>query len=299
MPNSQAAQECRAWLAAERPAIEEALERLLPPEEGPAARLAAAMRHSTLAPGKRLRPVLVLESCRTCGGSDDVALPAAAAIEMLHTYSLIHDDLPAMDDAAERRGRPSCHLAFDEATAVLAGDALLTRAFAILAEEIEDPAAARAAAAELADAAGDQGMVAGQMMDMLGESATPQKELVEAIHAAKTAALFRASTAIGARLAGASNESLRALATYGEALGRAFQIVDDRLDLEGSDLDLGKPSGQDAAQGKMTDPAVFGAGPSRERAKSFGAQAVRALEPFGERAERLRWIVQAVLERMQ
>ena len=298
MPNTQAAEECRAWLAAERPAIEQELARLLPPEEGPAARLAAAMRHSTLAPGKRLRPILVLESCRACGGSAQTALPAAAAVEMLHTYSLIHDDLPAMDNAAQRRGRTSCHVAFDEATAILAGDALLTRAFAILAKQIEDPAAARAVVAELADAAGDQGMVAGQMMDILGESATPQKEFVESIHAAKTAALFRAATTIGARLAGASEAQLRALAAYGEALGRAFQIVDDLLDREGSDRDLGKPSGQDAAQAKMTDPAVFGAGPSRQRAEAFAAEAIEALEPFGERAERLRGIVQVVLERL-
>lgn len=256
-------------------------------------RLRAAMKYSLLAGGKRLRPVLCLSSAALCGLDAERALPFAAALECIHTYSLIHDDLPAMDDDDMRRGRPSCHKAFDEATAILAGDALLTDAFTLMASVGLRPATlgvatspippeqVLAAIAEAADAAGSGGMVGGQLMDMTctGKADVPP-ETLRRLDALKTGALFRASCATGALLAGADAAALAALRGYGEALGSAFQIVDDILDVTSDTATLGKPAGSDATMGKTTYPALFGLERSRELASEAALTAVRQLIHF-------------------
>jgi len=277
-----------AWLEQCRARVDAALARYLPPEGGgPAGRLAEAMRYSVFAGGKRLRPALVLAACELCGGTQEAALPAACAMELVHTYSLIHDDLPAMDDDDLRRGRPSCHRAFDEATAILAGDALLTLAFEVLAEA---PCKARAPAmvAELARGAGAAGMVGGQAADMFLEGGERTAEAVEFIHSHKTAALMAAALRLGALAAGAPDDKVQRLGRFGEALGLAFQIADDTLDAQATTKDLGKTAGKDAASGKITYPAVFGIEESRRKAAEAVGRAVAELEPFGPRADLLR-----------
>jgi len=285
-----------AYMAAQHPAIDEALDRFLPRPEGPAARLAEAMRYSVFAGGKRFRPALVLLASGLCGGARDDALPPACAVELVHTYSLIHDDLPAMDDDDFRRGRPSCHRAFDEATAILAGDALLTLAFEILAQP---PGGTRAAAlvAELARGAGAAGMLAGQMADMLFQGAEPTPEAVDFIHRHKTAALIAASLRLGAIAADATPAATDRLGRFGTALGLAFQIADDALDVQATSGQLGKTAGKDAASGKVTYPAVFGLAPSRRRARELVEEAVAELDPFGPAADLLRDIARYVVER--
>ena len=229
--------------------------------------LAAAIRHSLLAPGKRLRPMLVLMACEACGCDSERALAAACAVEMVHTYSLIHDDLPAMDDDDLRRGLPSCHAKFGEATAILAGDALLAQAFELLATGIEPPAVAARCCAELAAAAGACNLVGGQEDDLKAQFSDLGIEELERIHRRKTGAIMRASLRLGGIAADAREAQLAALDVFGEKLGLAFQIVDDLLDLEGDENLLGKRAGKDSERGKLTFPAVLGIEQSRHRGR--------------------------------
>jgi len=291
------------YLRQARRQVDEALAQWLPAESvAPTAlcpaRLAQAMRYSVMAGGKRLRPVLALMAAEACGGDPSAALPAACAVEIVHTYSLIHDDLPAMDDDDLRRGRPTCHKAFDEATAVLAGDGLLTFAFELLAREITPPQAALDCVLVLAKAAGPEGMVGGQMADLQAEGSsegTPQA--LEAIHRRKTGALLRASLTMGAITAGASAEQVANLDIYGRAVGLAFQIIDDLLDVQGDEAKLGKRVGKDQGLGKWTYPGFLGVDGSRRRAKELADEAVSALDAFGGRGERLRALALDLLER--
>ena len=286
----------KAYAAARRPVVDAALEAFLPTGGGPAGRLAEAMRYSVFAGGKRFRPLLVLLASELCGGDEAAALPPACAIEMVHTYSLIHDDLPAMDDDDFRRGRPSCHKAFDEATAILAGDALLTLAFELLARP-ECGNRSAALVGELARGAGTSGMLGGQMADMVFEGATPTAEAVDFIHRHKTAALIAASTRLGAIAADAPPETVDRLGRYGQDLGLAFQVADDALDVESTSEELGKTVGKDAAAGKVTYPAVFGLAEARQRASDLVGAAVAELEPFGPAADLLRDIAHYVIRR--
>ncbi len=290
-----------AHLTARSRVVEAALDRLLPPAAASPARLHEAMRYSAQAGGKRLRPALVMDACACVGGQPEAVLPTACALECIHTYSLIHDDLPCMDDDDLRRGRPSCHKQFDEATALLAGDALLTLAFALTAANataagIRAEQALRATA-ELAEAAGAPGMVGGQMLDLLAEGQRPTHELVEAIHLRKTTALLRCSVRCGAILGGGSEAQIDALSQYGTALGLAFQIVDDILDIEGDEAQLGKPIGSDLGHEKATWPAVHGLAASKERAADLAEEAVAALADFGSVADPLRALARFVVER--
>ncbi len=283
--------------------VDEALGLYLPEEdEDPKAlcpaRLASAMRYSVLGGGKRLRPILCLLAAEACGGDITSALPAACALEMVHTYSLIHDDLPAMDDDDLRRGRPTCHKAFDEATAVLAGDGLLTLAFEVVAKHVQPAEAAIACVRILAEGAGPEGMVGGQMADLQAEGRTDATlEALEAIHRRKTGALLRASLRMGAVVAGANEATLRALDVYGHAVGLAFQIIDDLLDVEGDETKLGKRVGKDSELGKWTYPGLLGVEGSRQRARQLAEEAVEALALLGEQGERLRALALDLLER--
>lgn len=250
--------------------------------------LAAAIRHSLHAPGKRLRPVLVLLAAESCGSPLGPALPAACAVEMIHTYSLIHDDLPAMDDDDLRRGLPTCHVKFGEATAILAGDALLAQAFEIVAANIQPPAVAARCCAELAQAAGPCELVGGQADDLQAEETGGDLAKLEAIHRRKTGAMFRVSLRLGGLVAQTDEPRLSALETYGRRLGLAFQIVDDLLDLQGDAATLGKRTGKDEGRGKLTFPGLLGEEASRSQAASLIDQACAAVEVFGERK---RWLV--------
>jgi geranylgeranyl diphosphate synthase type II len=243
-------------------------------------------------------------AAEACGGAGEPALPAACALEMVHTYSLIHDDLPAMDDDDLRRGRPSCHKAFDEATAILAGDALLTLAFEVVAREVR-PGAALRCVRILAEAAGAQGMVGGQMADLQAEGRTETQgepvegtlAALEAIHRRKTGALLRAALRMGAAIAEATEPCVEALDRYGKAVGLAFQIVDDLLDVQGDATKLGKRVGKDSELGKWTYPRFLGIDGSRRRARQLAEEAVAALEPLGPCGEHLRGLALALLER--
>ena len=288
--------------AALRQQVNAALARFAEYGDGTPPRLAEAIRHSLLAPGKRLRPTLVLMAAQACGCDLEAALPAACAVEMIHTYSLIHDDLPAMDDDDMRRGRPSCHAAFGEATAILAGDALLAQAFEVLATGIQPPEVAARCCGELAKAAGSAQLVGGQQDDLAAQNTAVQYtelniEQLERIHRRKTGALIRVSLRLGGLVAGAELSQLVALDTYGERLGLAFQIVDDLLDLEGSPEKLGKRTGKDADRGKMTFPALLGPAESRSRAERLVAAAIDAIEPLGPAAAPLQSLARYVLER--
>jgi geranylgeranyl diphosphate synthase, type II len=261
-------------------------------------RLREAMAYSLLAGGKRLRPVLVLLACEACGGTAETALPAACAVEMVHTYSLIHDDLPAMDDDDLRRGRPTNHIVFGEGLAILAGDALLTLAFEIMANEIKPADVAAGCCVDLARAAGMAGMVGGQVADLEAEE-IPVTTLadLEGIHCRKTGALLASCLTMGARVARASQDEVHCLAAYGRALGLAFQITDDLLDVCGSAETLGKAVQKDASRGKSTYPSLLGESASRVRAREQIAEACRSLTMFGERGQRLESLAHFVLER--
>jgi geranylgeranyl diphosphate synthase type II len=258
--------------------------------------LAEAIRHSLLAPCKRLRPQLVLMSCQACGYDERLAMPAACAVEMIHTYSLIHDDLPAMDDDDLRRGRPSCHAHFGEATAILAGDALLAQAFEVLAKGLA-PAVAARCCGELAAAAGAENLVGGQEDDLKAQFAGLGIEQLERIHRRKTGAMIRVSLRLGGIVGGADEGQLAGLDRYGEKLGLAFQIVDDLLDLHGDEAALGKRANKDQEHGKLTFPALLGAAESRRRAECLIEEALAALAPFGSRAAGLESLARYVLER--
>ena len=279
---------------------------------GAPSRLVDAVEYSLLAPGKRLRPVLCLMACETAGGDFKQALGNACALEMIHCYSLIHDDLPAMDDDDLRRGRPTCHRQFDEATAILAGDALQPMAFESILGGDLSPFAQVESCKTLAWAAGIRGMVGGQMDDLLAENRAqmrplggvhppaeqePPHERLSSIHRRKTGAMIEASVVLGAIAAEATSEVRGALATYGRGIGIAFQIVDDLLDVESTSEKTGKATGKDAARGKLTFPGVYGIEESREMARRWVAESLAALDPFAERAESLRQIAMYILER--
>jgi geranylgeranyl diphosphate synthase, type II len=280
--------------------VDQALERFLPDAGELPASLHGAMRYSVFAGGKRVRPVLMLAACETVGGALEQAIPAACAMEMIHTYSLIHDDLPAMDDDDFRRGNPTNHKVYGEAVAILAGDALLTEAFILLSREQEggDPAARLRVIQEIAHASGSRGMVGGQVVDMESEGKGDiDLAILSYIHTHKTGALIRASVRAGAILGGATEEGLTALTRYGEAIGLAFQIADDILDVEGTTEELGKDAGSDQARGKATYPALVGLEASKARAQELVQMALDALAPFDERAEPLRAIASYIVKR--
>jgi geranylgeranyl diphosphate synthase type II len=283
--------ELAAWLKSQRERVETALDRLLPPAAEPPETLHAAMRHSMFAGGKRLRPILLLAACETCGGAVEAALPAACAVECIHTYSLIHDDLPCMDDDDFRRGVPTCHKVFGEAIAVLAGDALHALAFDLLC------AANPELACELATAAGPRFLIAGQVRDLEAEGREVSFDELRTIHEGKTAALLTCCFRLGARIAGAPPETLEALTKFGHALGLAFQVIDDILDCTQSSEKLGKTAGKDAAAGKSTYVSVLGLGAARAEAERLTAEARAALAPLGETAGRLREIADHLLAR--
>jgi geranylgeranyl diphosphate synthase type II len=263
-------------LAALRERVDAALHRLLLPDGEEVAReLREATEYAVFAGGKRLRPLVCLLTAAACGGREEDALPAAVALELVHSYSLVHDDLPAMDDDDFRRGRPTCHKVHGEGMAILAGDALLTRAFEVIAREL--PAAVAApCAADLAHAAGVAGMVNGQAADLLGEGKVATEERVRWIHLRKTAALFRAAASCGARCAGAPAPVLEAAAAYGEAIGLSFQVVDDLLGMSGDPEKTGKPVGKDLERQKLTYPAAIGVPAARQRAAALTAAATAA-----------------------
>ena len=302
-PIEAAASGLAEFLGAARSRVELALDGYLPAATDPDAAcppdLARAMRHSLLGGGKRLRPVLALLAAEACGADPDLALPAACALEMVHTYSLIHDDLPCMDDDDLRRGRPTCHKVFGEATALLAGDSLLTLAFEVLARDIQPPAAAAACVLALAEGSGPSGMAGGQMADLQAEERTDPitAEGLEAIHRRKTGALLRASLRMGGIVAGAAPEQLRALDIYGRAVGLAFQIVDDLLDVQGDEAKLGKRVNKDQGLGKWTYPGLLGLDGSRRRARELADEGIEALAAFGGRGDRLRALALDLLER--
>jgi geranylgeranyl diphosphate synthase type II len=260
--------------------------------------LVEAMRYSALAPGKRVRPYLVTECCRLVGGTPEAALPAAAAIECIHVFSLIHDDLPALDNADLRRGRPTSHVRFGEAMALLAGDALLALALELLATHVADSARAAALVRELAQATGYEGMIAGQVADIEGESQPIERARVDYIHRFKTARLLEAACRMGALCGGADAAAAERLSRYGIHLGCAFQIADDLLDVTGSTEQAGKNVAKDAGAGKQTYPACVGIEGSREAARAAVQDALAALEPFGPEGAALRSLAEYVVARV-
>jgi len=290
----------QAYLTERRALVEAALERFLPPEDTPPPTVHRAMRYSVMAGGKRLRPILVIAGAEAVGGTLATVVPAACALELIHTYSLIHDDLPAMDDDDYRRGRLTNHKVFGEAIAILAGDALLTLAFRLVADNtalVNDARVLRDVVAELADAAGTSGMVGGQVVDIESEGKAITTETLEYIHRHKTAALIRASLRVGALLAGGDGKAVAAIGEAGSDLGLAFQIVDDILDVEGSLEELGKTAGSDERKQKATYPALHGLEASRRQAKMLIERVKQRLGVFGARAVPLRALADYVFER--
>jgi geranylgeranyl diphosphate synthase type II len=288
----------KSRLASLHKQVERALDRWLPAEKTRPATLHRAMRYAVFAGGKRLRPILSLAAAQVCGGKISAALPAACAVECLHTYSLIHDDLPCMDDDDFRRGRPTTHKVFGEAVAVLAGDALLTLAFEILARtRVTKRPDSGDLVAELAKAAGSFFLVGGQVADMEAEKRKVARAELLFIHRGKTAAMISVSLRLGAMSANAAPAQVQALGKFGENLGLAFQIVDDILDITQTSEQLGKSAGKDAAAGKATYPAVFGLEKSHREAARLTKAALKALEPFGEKAALLRAIAGQLLGR--
>jgi geranylgeranyl diphosphate synthase type II len=287
------------FFAKEAQAVDCALDELVPAETVEPVSIHRAMRYSLFAGGKRIRPILAIAAAWAVSDSPAGIEQAAAALELIHTYSLIHDDLPALDNDDLRRGRPTNHKVFGEAIAILAGDALLTLAFEVLSGLKEpSPESKIRMVAELASASGTVGgMIGGQVHDIEGERQPPTARLLESIHRAKTGALLRASVRIGAIYAGANREELAALSQYGEHVGLAFQIVDDILDVEQSSESLGKTAGKDEAQQKITFPAVYGLEQSHAMAETERLRAHAALRIFDDRADRLRQIAEFVVNR--
>ena len=289
----------KTYLEARRTMVEAALDRVLPPETVAPPRIHEAMRYSVLAPGKRLRPILVIAGAEAVGGRAETVLDTACALELIHAYSLIHDDLPAMDDDDYRRGRLTNHKVFGEALAILAGDALLTLAFRLVANNAARiaPGVVGLVVAEVADAAGTDGMVGGQVVDIESEGKTISAEMLDYIHLHKTAALIRVALRVGAVLAGGREEVVDAISRAGEALGLAFQIVDDILDVEGNLAELGKTAGSDERKQKATYPSVHGLPASKARARDLIEETKRLLTPLGPSAEPIRALADFVLER--
>ena len=290
--------ELKQYLERQRLIVEKALETALPEIEGREARVVEAMRYSLFAGGKRLRPILCLAAAQAVGGKIEAAMPAACALEMIHTYSLIHDDLPAMDDDDLRRGKPTSHVVFGEAIAILAGDGLLTEAFVILSDyHILPSERVLRLIGVISRAAGYRGMVGGQVVDMLSQNKPADLETVQQMHSRKTAALISAATESGALAGGGTDEQVEALARYGRAIGLAFQIADDILDIEGSTEVLGKTAGSDVVRGKVTYPAAAGLEGSREAARTLVNQALAALEGFDGKANLLRALASYIIAR--
>jgi len=290
-----------AYLKERRQLVDLALERFLPSEDTPPPSVHRAMRYSVLAGGKRLRPILVIAGAELVGAKPGLVMPTACALEMIHTYSLIHDDLPAMDDDDYRRGRLTNHKVFGDAIAILAGDALLTLAFQLVAQNGAltgvDAKVTCDVVAEIAEAAGTLGMVGGQVVDIESEGKTITAEALEYIHINKTAALLRASLSVGARLGGADAAALDAVREAGQSLGLAFQIVDDILDVEGSLETLGKTAGSDERKQKVTYPALHGIEASRREARRLIERAKSRLGVFGGRSAPVCALADFVVER--
>jgi geranylgeranyl diphosphate synthase type II len=291
------------YLQEKKAIVDSALERYFPREEEFPSNLYKAMQYSLLAGGKRIRPILSIASFEAVGGRGERILPFACALEMIHTYSLIHDDLPAIDNDDYRRGKPTCHKVFGEAIAILAGDGLLTEAFRLMSNQ---PAKDRPSSDEglvldlineVARAAGVFGMVGGQVVDVESEGKAVDLPTVQYIHTHKTGAMILASVRVGAKLGGAKEEILEALTRYGESLGLAFQVVDDILNIEGKASLMGKKTGSDLSKGKATYPSVSGVEESKRRAKELGRLGVDALKQFGPEAEPLREIARFVIAR--
>jgi geranylgeranyl diphosphate synthase, type II len=286
------------FFEADRAAVEELLRMLLPPEGTPPPSIHRAMRYSVFAGGKRIRPILCLEAARMF--TDDVAgaLHAGCALEFIHTYSLIHDDLPALDNDDFRRGKPTCHKAFTEAIAILAGDALLTLAFQKLGDAPLEPTQRVRIISEVAAAAGTvHGMVGGQVADVEAEGKPVDEKTLEYIHRSKTAALIRGSIVAGAIAGGASDDDIEQLRQFGESIGWSYQILDDILDVEESSAALGKTAGKDQAQQKATYPSLYGLAKSKQIAADLKTRALEALERYGERASRLRLLAEFLVAR--
>ncbi len=293
--------ELKVYLEEKRTIVEEALDRFFPRPEGPASDVIEAMRYSLFAGGKRLRPILCMAGTSSVGGDERDVLPVACALELIHTYSLIHDDLPAMDDDDMRRGKPTCHKAFSEAVAILAGDGLLTEAFHLmsrkdLSEHVSAPALLKVIPM-IASAAGYQGMVGGQVVDIQSEGKRVEASVVEFIHTHKTGALITASVVSGALIGGGTAEQIESIQAYGQKIGLAFQIADDILDIEGDIRTLGKGVGNDARKGKITYPSVLGLDKSKEIQRAMIKGAVESLESFDNRADPLRYIALYIIER--
>jgi len=288
----------REYLAHQQRLVDAELDRLVPPESTAPDTIHRAMRYSLFAGGKRIRPILCMEAAAAVADPAPGLAACACALELIHTYSLIHDDLPALDNDDYRRGKLTNHKVFGDAMAILAGDALLTFAFQVLAQLECSADRKTALIAELATASGTVGgMIGGQVADLEGEGQPPDAQLLETIHRAKTGALLRASVRMGAIFAAATPAQYAALSCYGEHVGLAFQIVDDILDVEESSEALGKTAGKDAAQQKITFPAVYGLEASHRMADEECARAHQVLEPFGRRAARLREIADFIVHR--
>ncbi len=275
------------------------LDRLLPQEDGPEARLMEAVRYATLSSGKRIRPFLVMNSARLFNVSEKSAVRVAAAVEMVHCYSLVHDDLPAMDDDELRRGQPTCHVRFGEATAILAGDGLLTKAFEVLADEPthSDPKVRGELVVEMSRAIGIEGMVGGQMLDLLAEENSLGVNEITRLQRLKTGMLIGFSCEAGAILGKAPKPARHALHAYAHDLGLAFQIADDLLDVEGSEEEVGKKTGKDASAGKATFVSLLGRERARAQADMLAGQAIDHLELFEEMAKHLRELAEFVVNR--
>jgi geranylgeranyl diphosphate synthase type II len=286
------------YLTEQTARVDAALDRLLPAAATPPATLHSAIRHSMFAGGKRLRPVLMLAACEACGGDAEQALPAACAVECIHTYSLIHDDLPCMDDDDFRRGRPTCHKVYGDAVAVLAGDALQPMAFELLLQSPAGPGYTTAdLVKELAVTAGSLHLIAGQVRDLEGEGKKISFDELRLIHEGKTAALLTTSLRLGAMIAGATPSQLADITVFGHALGLAFQVIDDILDVTQTSEKLGKTAGKDAAAEKSTYPAILGLEASRAEAARLTDEARAALQHFGPAAHRLGELAGYLLQR--
>jgi geranylgeranyl diphosphate synthase type II len=290
--------ELKRYLVARQKEVDRALDRFLPKESTPPATIHKAMRYSLFAGGKRLRPILCLAAAEACGGETRPALPLACTVECIHTYSLIHDDLPSMDNDDLRRGRPTCHKVFGEGIAILAGDALLTIAFEIAATvQLPRRYALPGVFSEIASAAGSRKLIAGQVADLEAEGRTLNRAQLRYIHENKTAALLTASVRLGAMTANATAKQLAAITDFGCALGLAFQVIDDILDVTQTSEKLGKSAGKDIAAKKATYPAVIGLEKSRAEARRLTSKAHRALESLSERAATLRALADYLLRR--
>ncbi len=290
----------KTYLDSRRVLVDAALDAVLPPESAPPTTVHRSMRYSVLAPGKRLRPILVIAGAEAVGGEAATVMDTACALELIHAYSLIHDDLPAMDDDDYRRGRLTNHKVFGDAIAILAGDALLTLAFQLIAgnaARMSDPRVIAHVISDVADAAGTNGMVGGQVVDIESEGKVVTPETLDYIHLRKTAALIRVSLRAGATLAGAAPAHIDAVSRAGEALGLAFQIVDDILDVEGSLAELGKTAGSDERKKKATYPAYHGLEASKRKARALIDDTKRLLQPLGTAATPLNALAEYVFER--